>query len=266
MLPGADAGTDRQRERRFEELDLLHRISELVQTVHTSRERFLQVMALLDETLGKRYGTLTIQSPMKGKPVLQVAFGDPTAQGCIQGLDPAITQEVLARGRPVVLHPSDRESFPALSGSLPDENATLLCIPIMKEAQPVGVLSTVPIYLDAPSFERDLRLLKIIACLAFQDAPLPEDHPMEAKESTADPPLDRILDVKLKRMVEKVDPRTESQCALLPDIIRLVEKIVIKWALARHQNVQTTTAQFLGINRNTLRKKMKEHNIHSNRA
>jgi Fis family transcriptional regulator len=166
----------------------------------------------------------------------------------------------------MALCPSDRESLPVFSDSLPDENLTLLCIPIMKHARPVGVLSTVPIYLDTPSFERDFRLLKIIASLAFQDAPLPGDHPTGSKESATDSPLDRILDVKLRRMVEKVDPRTESRCALLPDIIRLVEKIVIRWALARHQNVQTTTAQFLGINRNTLRKKMREHNIDSNRV
>ena len=266
MLPGTDSATNRKSERRFEEVDLLDRISQLVQTVHTSRERFLQVMAMLEETHGKRYGTLTILSPTKGKPLLEVAFGDPTAQGCVQGLDPAIIQEVLARGRPVVLSPSDQQPLHAGSGSVQDENTTLLCVPIMNRTQPVGVLSTVPIYLDTPSFERDFRLLKVIACLAFQDAPLPGDDPMGPKDSTSDPPLDRILDGKLRRMVEKVDPRTESRCALLPDIIRLVEKIVIKWALARHQNVQTTTAQFLGINRNTLRKKMKEHNIHSPRG
>jgi DNA-binding protein Fis len=98
--------------------------------------------------------------------------------------------------------------------------------------------------------------------MAFRDAPLPGDDQSRSRESTGDHSLDRILEEKLRQMVEKVDPRTESKCALLPDIVNLVEKIVIKWALRRHHNIQTATAHFLGINRNTLRKKAKDLNIH----
>ena len=98
--------------------------------------------------------------------------------------------------------------------------------------------------------------------MAFRDAPLPGDDHGRSKESTGDPPLDRILEGKLRQMIEKIDLRTESRCALLPDIVNLVEKIVIKWALRRHHNTQTATAHFLGINRNTLRKKMRDLNIH----
>ena len=106
------------------------------------------------------------------------------------------------------------------------------------------------------------RLLRVIVCLAFQNAPLPGDDYVHNEELRADPPLDTILEDKLRRIIDKVDPRTESRCALLPDILRLVEKIAIKWALRRHQNVQTSAASFLGINRNTLRRKMKDLNIH----
>jgi DNA-binding protein Fis len=47
------------------------------------------------------------------------------------------------------------------------------------------------------------------------------------------------------------------------DIISVVEKILIKSALRRVGHVQIAAAQFLGINRNTLRKKMKELKIKS---
>jgi DNA-binding protein Fis len=48
---------------------------------------------------------------------------------------------------------------------------------------------------------------------------------------------------------------------IFDDIIRVVERILIKSALERVDHVQIAAAQFLGINRNTLRKKMKELKI-----
>jgi DNA-binding protein Fis len=48
---------------------------------------------------------------------------------------------------------------------------------------------------------------------------------------------------------------------LFDDIIALVEKILIKSALKRVNYVQIAAAQLLGINRNTLRKKMKDLKI-----
>jgi len=263
MHPGTQTTSNHLSDGAPKELDLLYRISELVPSVDTSRERFLRVMEMLDEAFGKRYGTLTLLSHSKGKILLEVAFGDPSAQqGCIQGLDPAIIEEVTTRARPMVFSRMTQKPLPSSSKSLHEKDSALLCIPIMNNTQAVGVMSINPLYRDTVSFDRDIRLLKVIGCIAFQDAPLPRDDPAVLKESMADPPLDEILEGKLRRMIEKVDPRTESRCALLPDIVRLVEKIVIKWALKRHHDVQTTAALFLGINRNTLRKKMKDLNIH----
>jgi DNA-binding protein Fis len=48
---------------------------------------------------------------------------------------------------------------------------------------------------------------------------------------------------------------------LFDDIIAIVEKILIKAALIRVGNVQVAAAQLLGINRNTLRKKMQDLKI-----
>lgn len=263
MLPGNQTASSHLNGNGHKELDLLYRISELVHSVYTSKERFLQVMELLDETFGKRYGTLTLLSPSKRKTLLEVAFGDPSEQqGCIQGLNPAIIEEVLALARPMVFNRITQKPLPSPSRSLHEKDSSLICIPIMNNTRAVGVISTNPIYKDTVSFDKDIRLLRAIACMAFRDVPLPGDNHIRLRESKGDPPLDKILEEKLRQMIEKVDPRTESRCALLPDIVSLVEKIVIKWALRRHHNVQTTTAPFLGINRNTLRKKMKDLNIH----
>lgn len=263
MHPWSQTSSSHVDESGPKELDLLCRISELVHSVNTSRERFLRAMELLDETFGKRYGTLTLLDPSKGKILLEVVFGNPCEQQeCFQGLNPAIIEEVLTGAQPLAFSRVTRKRLQLPLRSLHEKDLSLLCIPIMNNAQPVGVISTNPIYRETVSFDKDIRLLKVITCMAFRDAPLPGDHHGRVGESTGDPPLDRILEGKLRQMVEKVDARTESRCALLPDIVDLVEKIVIKWALRRHHNIQTATASFLGINRNTLRKKMRDLNIH----
>ena len=75
--------------------------------------------------------------------------------------------------------------------------------------------------------------------------------------------MEEILEERLKEVLNKIDPYVESKhrMGLLDDIIALVEKILIKSALAKVGFVQTAAAQLLGINRNTLRKKMKDLKI-----
>jgi len=267
MSPGTQTFNDNLSDGGPKELDLLHRISERLPSLSTSRERFLHVMEMLEEAFGKKYGTLTLLNHSRGKILLEVAFGHPnTQQDCVQGFSPAIMDEVLTRARPMVFNQIIQKPLPSPSKSLQDKDTVLLCVPIINNTEVVGVMGTNPIYRGTVSFEKDIRLLQVIACIAFQNVPLPEDDPGSLKESPGDPPLDKILEEKLRRMIEKVDPRTESRCALLPDIVRLVEKIVIKWALRRHHSVQTKAALFLGINRNTLRKKMQDLNIHTHQT
>jgi DNA-binding protein Fis len=79
------------------------------------------------------------------------------------------------------------------------------------------------------------------------------------------PLLDELLEEKLAEVLNKIDPYVESNAKMgvYDDIISVVEKILIKSALRRVGHVQIAAAQFLGINRNTLRKKMKELKIKS---
>ena len=75
--------------------------------------------------------------------------------------------------------------------------------------------------------------------------------------------LDDILEQKLAEVLNKIDPyvETKTKMGIFDDIIRVVEKILIKSALERVDYVQIAAAQLLGINRNTLRKKMKDLKI-----
>lgn len=99
-----------------------------------------------------------------------------------------------------------------------------------------------------------------------------------AKERTTDGAMpkgwddlkrDRIEDLSLEDLLEKkltgtlngVDTGLEFNFGLFHDVISIVERILIKMALKKTNKVQVAAAQFLGINRNTLRKKIKDLKI-----
>ncbi len=73
--------------------------------------------------------------------------------------------------------------------------------------------------------------------------------------------LTEILEDRLSRMIAemRVDPRSNGR--LYDDVLNVVERTLLKSALAKNKHVQLKTARFLGINRNTLRRKIKELGI-----
>jgi len=73
--------------------------------------------------------------------------------------------------------------------------------------------------------------------------------------------LTEFLEDRLGRMISemKVDPRSNGH--LYDDVLSVVERTLLKSALGKTRHVQSKTARFLGINRNTLRRKIKELGI-----
>jgi len=63
--------------------------------------------------------------------------------------------------------------------------------------------------------------------------------------------------------VDKLAPYAEPEAhiAILDDIVAVVERILIKSALEKVGYVQLGAARLLGMNRNTLRKKIKDLKI-----
>lgn len=71
------------------------------------------------------------------------------------------------------------------------------------------------------------------------------------------------LDVLLARELKKYLPKIKSMGngGLHKMVIGLVEKSLVKIVLDETNGNQTDASRILGINRNTLRKKIKEYNI-----
>ena len=95
---------------------------------------------------------------------------------------------------------------------------------------------------------------------AARDPPETSDGPVSAAASVAvDASLEEIIERKL---IECVRGLREHASANLYDLmIGLVEKPLLRAVLRETGGNQVRAAQILGINRNTLRKKLTEHGI-----
>jgi DNA-binding protein Fis len=71
--------------------------------------------------------------------------------------------------------------------------------------------------------------------------------------------LDVLLARELKRHLPKI--RSMANGGLHKMVIGLVEKSLVKIVLDETNGNQTDASRILGINRNTLRKKIKDYNI-----
>ncbi len=86
-------------------------------------------------------------------------------------------------------------------------------------------------------------------------------HNVAPRGDIGDLSLEDLLEKKLTGTLEGVDTGLEINCGLFHDVISIVERILIKIALRKTNSVQVAAAQFLGINRNTLRKKIRDLKI-----
>jgi DNA-binding protein Fis len=90
-----------------------------------------------------------------------------------------------------------------------------------------------------------------------------------AKRKTAESADDRvpysvvedILEKKIEDIVNLLSSIEKGKSTLYADVMSLVERCLLRIALRRCEGVKTSAAGFLGINRNTLHKKMEELNI-----
>jgi len=144
----------------------------------------------------------------------------------------------------------------------------LICIPLIADDEPIGVINISSLYGPRNEFADDFQFLSILSSIlspVIKSYQVKRNEPFQktSKPKVKSPFLEEILEERLSEVLNKVDPYVESKAklGLLDDIIALVEKILIKSALKRVNNVQITAAQLLGINRNTLRKKMKDLKI-----
>jgi transcriptional regulator with GAF, ATPase, and Fis domain len=230
-------------------------------------------MAVLSESFSIQYSALFLQDPQKDFLHVEALYGIekenhpvtcPSQKGTIG--------QVLELRQPMAIQNLGQE--PLYEDMMKSQKriekiqAPLLCIPLIADEEPLGVINVNSLYGPRNAFVEDFQFLSILSAIL---APVIKNYHLKKNEFFAKDSklkarshlLDEILEQKLVEVLNKIDPyvETKTKMGVFDDIIRVVEKILIKSALERVDHVQTAAAQLLGINRNTLRKKMKELKI-----
>lgn len=235
-------------------LSLLYELNQALASAKDTRSVFSNAMAFLEGTLEAKNGLLALLDRARGELVVEEVYGS-ELQG-VRGnrckVDEGKSGEVIRLGGPLAI--SDVLDEPLLRGAsqqIQRSGLSLMCAPLRWGDISLGILGTDHRHSGAAE-ER----LEMLDTVAFSISPA-----LVVLRWGEETSLDEILRRKLKAAVERMDLHTESHGSLMADIVSLVERTLILAALKKADYVQVTAARFLGINRNTLRKKIKDLDI-----
>ena len=233
---------------------------------------FAGVMATLSEYFSIKYSSLLLRYPQEESLHVEALYGmekeiHPLACPSRGGM----IGNVLESRQPAAIHNLNQEPlYEEMTKSQKRSEKIqppLLCIPLVSD-EPLGVININSLYGPRQEFVEDFQFLFVVSAIV---SPVIKDYHLkkigtpvkDGKTKAKSPCLDEILEQKLAEVLNKIDPYVErkAKMAIFDDIIRVVEKILITSALERVNHVQIAAAQLLGINRNTLRKKIKELRI-----
>ncbi len=256
------------------ELKSLYEIS-LLQPQPKLQDYFLRVMTTLAEYFSVNYGAIILRDDKRDSLHVEALYGiEMEKHPRLCSSRKGVIGEVLRSRQPMPIHDLNHE--PLYEETLKSQKqaekirSPLLCIPLIAERETIGALNINPLYGSKNEFAEDFHFLAVLSAIL---SPMIRNYhfKMEGWHTESNPSklktamLEEILKERLTEMLNRIDPYVElkSKTGLLGDIISLVEKIMIKSALEKVGDVQTLAAQLLGINRNTLRTKMKEYKIKS---
>lgn len=237
------------------------------------QDYFLRVMAILSEHFPIGYSALILPGSQKDSFQVEALYGvgrevHPLLCNSLKGM----IGQVLESRKPMVIQNLSQEPLYEEIGKgskrIDKIRPPLLCIPLMIEGDPIGVININSLYGPREELTEDFHFLSILSAIlspVIRSYQIKKDgSPQRAgKPKAKSSLLEEILEDRLGEVLKRIDPDVESKnhMGLFNDIIAVVERILIKTALEKVDHVQIAASQLLGINRNTLRKKMKELKI-----
>ncbi len=266
---------------------MLYEISRVLGSSLDLQETFPQVFSILGKQMGVKRGGLLLRGEesadweIKGSHGISGEDLKKRKEYFGSGVVPKILEKgqiaaVLENGEALWFYDGKSKGAPKRA------NTTFLCAPLKMQGAINGVLGVDHFFEDPVAVTEDLGLLMEVSGLiseallmrkhmASENRALLEENWSFRKElenlgrsvpkARKKISLTEILEERLARMIAeiKVDPRSNGH--LYDDVLNVVERTLLKSALEKTKHVQLKTARFLGINRNTLRRKIKEFGI-----
>jgi transcriptional regulator with GAF, ATPase, and Fis domain len=237
------------------------------------QDYFLGVIAVLSEYFSIKYSVLLLQDPQKNSLQVEALYGvekeiHPLTCSSQKGTMGRVLESRQPRAIQNLSQEPIYEEMTKAQKRIEKIQPPLLCVPLIADDEPLGVINVNSLYGSRNEFVEDFQFFSILSAIL---SPVIKNYRLrdgrllgkESKPKTKSHLLDEILEERLTEVLNKIDPYVEAKAkmGIFDDIIRVVERILIKSALERMNYVQMAAAQLLGINRNTLRKKMKELKI-----
>jgi transcriptional regulator with GAF, ATPase, and Fis domain len=268
-------------------LKVLYRISRILGGALDLREVYPQILTVFAQQMGMKRGGLLLLN----------AESNDWEMGGSQGLSPeemkrrkeyfgsGVISRILEKGHATVIvdggenlwvHDGKSRGVPKRAG------VQFLCAPVKAQGTIAAILGADHLFEDPVPITEDLNLLGEVCTLigdaitlrravAAENRLLLEENWSFRKELEnlgrtlpkvrKRVSLTEILEERITRMISemKVDPRSNG--CLYDEVLNVVERTLLKSSLEKTKHVQLKTARFLGINRNTLRRKIKELGI-----
>lgn len=255
------------------ELKCLYEIS-LLPHQGQIQDYFHGVMEKVSEYFPIEYSALILHDSQKDFFSVEALYGirrEDHPSGCSRRS--GIINQVFESSQPMIIENLSQEPLYQEMGKAKRGDRIhppMPCAPIPSDKAPLGVLAINSLYGPREELIEDLQFLSMLCMIlspaikrfqASKPEPLAKPEPPKLKFSV----LEESLETQIKGVLDKVAPYVETRTpsGIFDDIIGVVEKMLIKSALTKVDHVQVAAAQLLGINRNTLRKKMKDLKIKS---
>lgn len=233
---------------------LLEQFNQAVLSVGDVKTVLGTAVSCIDRIVSVKGGALGLYHEATKEVVVEAVHGEACQElrGSRCGADEGKMGEVLRRGVPLVLSNVAHEPLLKRVGhDIQQARLEFLWAPLQWGKSALGVLG-----LGCPRNSLSSEDLDFIGSVASFLSPTVLLIQWRDEVS-----LDEILRSKLRYALERMDVATESKGSLMADVVALVEETLIETALKKVSYVQVAAARFLGINRNTLHKKMKEYDI-----
>jgi len=268
----------------------LKTLYEVVKALNASvdlKDAYSRILGVLSQQMGMKRGGFLVMNAESNEWEMNGALGlspeemrrrkEYFGSGVIQRiLEKGQMAAVVDGGESVWLYDGRTKSAPKRP------SASFLCAPVKIRGAITGILGVDRFYAHPVAVTEDLNLLNEVCALigdamlmrkdmAIENRALLEENWSFRKEletlgrsvpkARRRISLTEILEERIARMVAemKVDPQSNGR--LYEDVLDVVERTLLISALEKTKHVQLKTARFLGINRNTLRRKMKELGI-----